>query len=377
MKSSVTDEVQKYYIDDVVLTPYPGDILEGLNADFEEYSTAEVVGFAKQGSSAAFSADPTAKAAFGYDTGADGTGYSLKIVGAAAVSGVKFTSGVHMPLQELRLTFKLKSTVANVDAVRFEVGGTPVYAQVTAADTWETKEILVTPTTLSNTGTAMYIRSTANVKSTDAIWVDDLKMTVVANEVEEPVTPPAPTSYAVTINTVEGATTSVAAATSEGEAVNYTVVPQFGYYIAKVMVGSTDVTAAVDAYKGGTYSTGDIEADTAIVVTTASYAANDKGVSTDVATLPAAFGSVESSVTFGKVLDANATSYGVELKTAAGADVLTYHGGGPLYKANSKNANGQYAVEFVGLEAGEYTVRTYVIVDGVKTFGAPATFVVE
>ena len=201
------------------------------------------------------------------------------------------------------------------------------------------------------------------------IYIDDITVTDDTVVTEEP------TEYAVTINTVEGATTSVAAATSEGEAVNYTVKPQFGYYIAGITVGGEAYTG-FDAYKGGTYSTGDIEADTAIVVTVASLSENDKGVSTDVATLPAAFGSVESSVTFGKVLDASATSYGVEL-TQNGEGVLTYHGGGPLYKANSKTAEGQYAVEFVGLEAGTYQVRTYVIVDGVKTFGAPTTFTVE
>ena len=45
--------------------------------------------------------------------------------------------------------------------------------------------------------------------------------------------------------------------------------------------------------------------------------------------------------------------------------------------AEATNDNGQYAIEFIGLEAGEYTIRSYVYVNGVATFGAPATFVVE
>ncbi|MBR2974058.1 MAG: hypothetical protein IKC41_07615, partial [Clostridia bacterium] len=133
-----------------------------------------------------------------------------------------------------------------------------------------------------------------------------------------------------------------------------------------------------DAYKGGTYGTGEITADTEIVVTTASYAANDKGVATDVATLPSVFAPADAApVTFGKVLDrAAATSWGIEL-TKDGVGVTPANGGSYLYKALATNANGQYAIEFIGLEPGEYQIRSYVYVDGTATYGAPATFVVE
>ena len=199
-------------------------------------------------------------------------------------------------------------------------------------------------------------------------YFDDLS--IVEKKVVEP------TVYDVTISG-ENAVTSVAAATSEGEAVNFTVAPKFGYYIQSITIGGVDFNG-FDAYKGGTYSTGAIETDTEIVVTTASFAANDKGVSRDVATLPAVFApTADSAVTFGKVLDTtDATSWGIELKKD-GVGVTPYHGGSYLYKALATNANGQYAIEFIGLEAGEYTIRSYVYVNGVATFGAPATFVVE
>ena len=253
-------------------------------------------------------------------------------------------------------------------------GSSTAYAMVSVpTNTWSKVQFTYTPTaTVDSTASAIGVYSNeTQAAGTVFGYFDNVSITSGVADPE-----PEPSSFNVTISGDAGANVSVAAATSEGEAVNYIVTPKFGYYIASVTVGGTDITAAVDAYKGGTYSTGAIEADTEIVVRTASYAANDKGVSTDVATLPSAFASTASTVTFGKVLDDSATSYGVEL-TQNGQPVLTYHGGGPLYKANSKNANGQYAVEFVGLPAGEYTVRTYVIVNGTKTFGAPATFVVE
>ena len=45
---------------------------------------------------------------------------------------------------------------------------------------------------------------------------------------------------------------------------------------------------------------------------------------------------------------------GIEL-TKDGVGVTPYHGGSYLYKAMATSASGQYAIEFVGLEAGEYT----------------------
>ena len=134
----------------------------------------------------------------------------------------------------------------------------------------------------------------------------------------------------------------------------------------------------LDAYKGGTYTTGAIAADTAIVVTVAALADSDiSGVASEVATLPAAFAAADTAVTFGKVLDStNATSWGVEL-TKDGVGVTPYHGGSYLYKANATNANGQYAIEFIGLEAGTYQIRSYIYVNGTAVFGAPTTFVVD
>ena len=148
--------------------------------------------------------------------------------------------------------------------------------------------------------------------------------------------------------------------------------------------GSTSMAAwnaftGFDAYAGGTYSTGAIAADTAIVVTVAALADSDiAGVATEVATLPSVFApAADTAVTFGKVLDStNATSWGVEL-TKDGVGVTPYHGGSYLYKANATNANGQYAIEFVGLASGTYQIRTYIYVDGVAVFGAPTTFVVD
>ena len=194
-----------------------------------------------------------------------------------------------------------------------------------------------------------------------------------------PVTPPAPTTAAVTINEDANAVTSVAAGTvAIGEGTTFTVAPKFGYYIQSITIGGNAFTG-FDAYKGGTYSTGAIAADTAIVVTVAALADSDiAGVATEVATLPSVFApAADTAVTFGKVLDStNATSWGVEL-TKDGVGVTPYHGGSYLYKANATNANGQYAIEFVGLASGTYQIRTYIYVDGVAVFGAPTTFVVD
>ena len=190
------------------------------------------------------------------------------------------------------------------------------------------------------------------------------------------VTPPAPTTAAVTITGANAAVSVAADTVAIGEGTTFTAKPAFGYYIDSITIGGEDFVG-FDAYKGGTYETGALAADTEIVVTTASYAANDKGVATEVATLPEAFAEADTAVTFGKVLDdANATSWGIEL-TKDGVGVTPYHGGSYLYKANATNANGQYAIEFIGLEAGTYQIRSYMYIDGTPVFGAPATFVVD
>ena len=184
--------------------------------------------------------------------------------------------------------------------------------------------------------------------------------------------------FNVTINSDANANIVLTDAVVEaGESTTFTVAPKFGYYIQSITVGGTAIDV-LNAYTGAEYTTGAINADTAIVVTIAELSANtEAGVSTDVATLPAVFTAAEAApVTFGKVLDNTATEYGVKL-TLNGADVTTDSGVGPLFAANTKNTNGQYAVEFIGLEAGTYTVQTYAVVDGETTYGVATTFVVD
>ncbi|MBR2471494.1 MAG: hypothetical protein IKB55_02305, partial [Clostridia bacterium] len=201
---------------------------------------------------------------------------------------------------------------------------------------------------------------------------------ILKKELATPViTPVQPTTATVTISGANAVTSVDDATVTVGETTRFTVKPSFGYYIQSITIGGEAFTG-FDAYAGGTYSTGAINSNTEVVVTTASFAANDKGVSTEVATLPAVFApTVDSAVTFGKVLDdTNATSWGIELKKD-GVGVTPYHGGSYLYKANATNDNGQYAIEFIGLEAGTYTIRSYMYIDGTPVFGAPTTFVVE
>ena len=190
---------------------------------------------------------------------------------------------------------------------------------------------------------------------------------------------PVPEVYDVTITAGANANASVSAATSEGEAVNFTVAPKFGYYIQSITIGGTPFNG-FDAYKGGTYTTGAIEADTEIVVTVAELSANtEEGVSTDVATLPAVFAEAgEAPVTFGKVLADVATvdEFGIYLTKDGEGVTSAKTEMGPHFKA-FYNVNGQYAIEFQGLEAGEYVAQTYVKVAGEITYGIATTFTVE
>ena len=190
---------------------------------------------------------------------------------------------------------------------------------------------------------------------------------------------PIPEVYDVTITAGANANASVSAATSEGEAINFTVAPKFGYYIESITIGGEDFLG-FDAYKGGTYSTGAIEADTEIVVTVAELSANTaEGVSTAVATLPAVFAEAgEAPVTFGKVLADVATvdEFGIYLTKDGDGVTSAKTEMGPHFKA-FYNVNGQYAIEFQGLEAGEYVAKTYVKVAGEITYGIATTFTVE
>ena len=221
------------------------------------------------------------------------------------------------------------------------------------------------------------------VNATAGSYIDNVSITTVAEggevPVDEPVTPPAPTEFDVTITAGANANASVSAATSEGEAVNFTVAPKFGYYIQSITIGGTPFNG-FDAYKGGTYSTGAIEADTAIVVTVAELSANtEDGVSTAVATLPAVFAEAgEAPVTFGKVLADVATvdEFGIYLTKGGEGVTSAKTEMGPHFKA-FYNVNGQYAIEFQGLEAGEYVAKTYVKVAGEITYGIATTFTVE
>ncbi|MBQ9097028.1 MAG: hypothetical protein IJY55_01360 [Clostridia bacterium] len=194
------------------------------------------------------------------------------------------------------------------------------------------------------------------------------------------VEPPAPATYNVTISG-ENAVVSVEDATvTAGETTTFTVAPKFGYYIQSITVGG-EPFAGFKAYEKDTYTTEAINANTEIVVTTAALAdSNISGVSNDIATLPAVFApTATSAVTFGKVLDNTVDEYGIYL-TKDGDEVVTATGAyGPYFAADAAlgTANGQFAIEFIGLEAGEYTAKTYVKVGEDYAFGVATTFTVD
>ena len=245
---------------------------------------------------------------------------------------------------------------------------------------WEHYEFWLEIRSYSSSATTEETLSTMNfeIGESTGYKIDNIVIEKYTETASDPVTPPAPTTAAVTI-TGANAVVSVAADTvAIGEGTTFTAKPAFGYYIASITIGG-NAFAGFDAYKGGTYETGALAADTAIVVTTAAFAdGGDATVSSEVATLPAVFApAADSAVTFGKVLDnTSATSWGIEL-TKDGVGVTPYHGGSYLYKANATNGNGQYAIEFIGLEAGTYQIRSYMYIDGTPVFGAPTTFVVD
>ncbi|MBR2847418.1 MAG: hypothetical protein IKB89_05045, partial [Clostridia bacterium] len=69
--------------------------------------------------------------------------------------------------------------------------------------------------------------------------------------------------------------------------------------------------------------------------------------------------------------------FGIYLTTAEGDEVESaVTKMGPHFKA-FRNINGQYAIEFQGLAAGEYIAKTYVKVAGEITYGIATTFTVE
>ena len=243
---------------------------------------------------------------------------------------------------------------------------------------WTSLEVEYTPTAAVETALFQIIVVGHNKSASRDTAIGDVVMYVDNISVTEKPAVVEPEVFDVTI-TGENAVTSVAAATSEGEAVDFTVAPKFGYYIESITIGGTPFTG-FNAYKGGTYSTGAIEADTAIVVTVAELSANtEEGVSTSVATLPAVFAETgEAPVTFGKVLADVATvdEFGIYLTTAEGDEVESaVTKMGPHFKA-FYNVDGQYAIEFQGLAAGEYIAKTYVKVAGVTTYGIATTFTV-
>ncbi|MBR2847102.1 MAG: hypothetical protein IKB89_03415, partial [Clostridia bacterium] len=198
--------------------------------------------------------------------------------------------------------------------------------------TWKSYTMFITAAADQTNG-EVYFKAVANA------YFDNLSIVKLTESaaVEPPVVEP--TEFDVTI-TGENAVTSVAAATSEGEAVNFTVAPKFGYYIQSITIGGTPFTG-FDAYKGGTYTTGAIAADTEIVVTVAALSANTFAETG------------EAPVTFGKVLADVATvdEFGIYLTTAEGDEVESaVTKMGPHFKA-FRNINGQYAIEFQGLAA--------------------------
>ena len=245
------------------------------------------------------------------------------------------------------------------------------YEDITTA--WAHHEIMFELTAYANDtqdSTTTFYLSLKAFKTTN-LCLDNVKIEYYSK------TAATPTSYTVTgtTNNEEYGTVAASASTvTAGGTATFTVTPKLGYYVSAATLGEADVLASFDAYKGGTYTVENIAANTELSVTFAAVTAQGESV----ATLPAVFApAADTAVTFGKVLDTtDATSWGIEL-TKDGVGVTPYHGGSYLYKANATNANGQYAIEFVGLASGTYTIRSYVYVNGTATFGEPATFVVE
>ncbi len=208
------------------------------------------------------------------------------------------------------------------------------------------------------------------------VYLDNVKIEFYSTvAVEPPVDEP--TEFNVTgitndvaFGTVTPATGTVAADGS----VTFTVTPKFGYYVSAATLNTVDVLYAfTDVYAANTYTVNNVAENVELAVTFAPVTAKGENV----ATLPAVCAPAgDTAITFGKVLDrTNATSWGIEL-TRDGKGVTPHHGGSYLYKANTTKGNGQYAIEFIGLEAGTYTIRSYVYVNGTATFGAPTTFTV-
>ncbi|MBR2974096.1 MAG: hypothetical protein IKC41_07805, partial [Clostridia bacterium] len=264
---------------------------------------------------------------------------SLNAYVTSAAAGTK--PKVTVTLSNLNTRLEVgNGTTGKEDGLTTERGSTSTKFN-TPFGKWYHLEAVVNPTATSTRSLKIELAATAATSEIMG-YIDN----VVIEEYVEP------TEYNVTI-TGENAVTSVSAATSTGDAVNFTAKPKFGYYIQSITIGGTPFTG-FDAYKGGTYSTGAIEADTAIVVTTAALSANTEvGVSTAVATLPAVFAEAgEAPVTFGKVLADVATvdEFGIYLTKGGEGVTSAKTEMGPHFKA-FYNVNGQYAIEFQGLAA--------------------------
>ena len=270
-------------------------------------------------------------------------------------------------------TMKLQNSAATSASVSKWQGKAQGAYRPEITTSWAHYEFYFEPTGYS-TGDAASTRSLSmGIETATGLYLDNVNIVYYSTAAA-----PAPEVFDVTI-TGENAVTRLGAATSEGEEVIFIAKPKFGYYIESITIGGTPFNG-FDAYEGGTYSTGAIEADTEIVVTTAELSANtEDGVSTDVATLPAVFAEAgEAPVTFGKVLADVATvdEFGIYLTKGGEGVTSAKTEMGPHFKA-FYNVNGQYAIEFQGLEAGEYVAQTYVKVAGEITYGIETTFTVE
>ncbi|MBR2847542.1 MAG: hypothetical protein IKB89_05680, partial [Clostridia bacterium] len=233
----------------------------------------------------------------------NGGEYSFKADGSANSANPRINVGyVTLPVGEYIFNFDVYSPSA-VSGVRINStgSGSSRFALVDnwyignidlpTAGTWKSYSLKLDVFSETSSSISLYFVNADYVMYYDNVQI--LKKELAA---------PAPATANVTISG-ENAITSVAASTvNVGETTTFTVAPKFGYYIQSITIGGTPFSG-FDAYKGGTYGTGEITADTEIVVTVAELSANtEEGVSTAVATLPAVFAEAgEAPVTFGKV----------------------------------------------------------------------------
>ncbi|MBR2846999.1 MAG: hypothetical protein IKB89_02875, partial [Clostridia bacterium] len=234
---------QKYFFDDIVLNPYTGGNLLGAYSSFDD--AEEITTNTGNWNFASGDADrfvaagtETTDGKVSYATGADGTGYSLKLDGSGEVFGVRKTQ-IFVPSGEtLKLSYKLKSNLPATDIIRFDISGMftlnnpgeGTEAVQVSTEGWEEKELIIETTGTTNIIT-LSVRATADLVAGYDAYIDDI---VLCKYTAPPVVEP--TEYDVTITAGANANASVSAATSEGEAVNFTVAPKFGYYIQSITI---------------------------------------------------------------------------------------------------------------------------------------------